>query len=172
MEKIDKANVDKIGDLLISASHTIAVAESVTSGNIQAAFSLAKNATCFFQGGITVYNAGQKCRHFNVDPIHAGDCNCVSQQIADKMAIEVADLFCAEYGIGITGYASSIPQKGITQLFAHVAIAKKGMIIQSVRLDADTADPQSIQLFYTSEVLKLVLTMLTTKQNFVLDLVS
>jgi nicotinamide-nucleotide amidase len=63
--------VDKAGQLLMKKKNTIAVAESVTSGNIQAVLSLAKDATAFFQGGITVYNIGQKCRHLLVpDFIH------------------------------------------------------------------------------------------------------
>jgi len=40
--------IDKAGGLLQKKKATIAVAESVTSGNLQAAFSLAMNATTFF----------------------------------------------------------------------------------------------------------------------------
>ena len=66
-----KEFADKAGRLLIKKKNTIAVAESVTAGNLQAVFSLAKDATAFFQGGITAYNIGQKCRHLLVEPTHA-----------------------------------------------------------------------------------------------------
>lgn len=43
---------------LVNRKETLAVVESVTAGSLQAAFSLAENATEFFQGGLTVYNIG------------------------------------------------------------------------------------------------------------------
>lgn len=89
----------------------MAVAESVTSGNIQVIFSLAKNTTIFFQGDITAYNLGQKCRHLLVEPTEATDNDCISKKVADQMAREVCSLFSATYGKGITGYASPLPEK-------------------------------------------------------------
>lgn len=55
--------LNKIKDFLIEGKQTLAVAESVTSGHLQAAFSAATLASKFFQGGITAYNIGQKSRH-------------------------------------------------------------------------------------------------------------
>src|SRR5690348_6264721 len=105
--------INKAGRLLQKEGATVAVAESVTSGNLQAIFSLAKNATLFFQGGMTAYNIGQKCRHLMVEPTHAIECNCVSQKVSEQMAAEICHLFTSDYGIGITGYASPVPEKNI-----------------------------------------------------------
>lgn len=56
----DEDIVNDIKDLLADRKETLSVAESVTAGHLQAAFSSALEATKFFQGGITAYNAGQK----------------------------------------------------------------------------------------------------------------
>jgi PncC family amidohydrolase len=109
--KIDKeqynvAVINKIKKILVEKEQTIAVAESVTSGHLQAGFSLTKEAMQFFQGGMTAYNLGQKARHFHVDPIHAFRYNCVSETVANDMSREVAKIFSSDWGISITGYAS------------------------------------------------------------------
>src|SRR5688572_33040104 len=109
---------DPVRDILLKRKQTVSVAESVTAGHLQVAFSLAENAMDFFQGGITVYNLGQKTRHLGVNPIHGIECNCVSEQIAVQMARQVNQLFLSDWGLAITGYASPVPEENITELFA------------------------------------------------------
>lgn len=89
--------INAIKDYMIGRHKTIAIAESVTSGHLQAAFSLADNAAFFYQGGITTYNLGQKTRHLHVEPIHAELCNCVSELVAGQMAVGVAKKFSCDY---------------------------------------------------------------------------
>ena len=155
-----KKIVDKAGNLLIKKNSTIAIAESVTSGNLQAVFSLAENATMFFQGGITVYNIGQKCRHLLVEPTHAIECNCVSKRISDQMAVQVCHLFSAKYGIGITGYASPVPEQNIHKLFGYVSIAKSNRVVLSKKINAQISEPREVQLFYTEQVIKSLISAL------------
>ena len=69
MYPFDEINI--ITERMISCHQTVAVAESVTSGHLQAALSLGQNARQFYQGGLTAYNLGQKSRHLLVEPIHA-----------------------------------------------------------------------------------------------------
>ena len=122
---------NKVGVALLKKKYTIAVAESVTSGNLQVAFSLAKNEILFYQGGITVYNIGQKCRHLSVEPTHAIDSNCVSKKISDQMALAVAEMFSSDIGVGITGYASSVPEQNINKLFAYLSVKIRKKIVLS-----------------------------------------
>ena len=91
MELFDKSQLKKIHALLVKRKETIAVAESVTSGLLQAAFSQAEDASAFYQGGITAYNLGQKYRHLKVEPIYADNCYCVSQKVSNEMADNVCD---------------------------------------------------------------------------------
>jgi len=63
-----KKPLEHIKDYMLQHFETLAVAESVTSGHLQAAFSSADQATNFFQGGITAYNVGQKARQLCYKP--------------------------------------------------------------------------------------------------------
>jgi nicotinamide-nucleotide amidase len=123
-----------IRDRLIAKGETVAVAESVTSGHLQAALSLAEDARAFYQGGITAYNLGQKSRHLLIEPIHAQECDCVSERIAEQMALGAARLFTSTYGLSITGYAAKVPEKGILEPFAFFSIARNGKVLLTRRL--------------------------------------
>ena len=52
----DEEVINQIKEWLTAHKQTIAVAESVTAGHLQAALSSAVEASKFFQGGITAYN--------------------------------------------------------------------------------------------------------------------
>jgi nicotinamide-nucleotide amidase len=142
-----------IREQLLARSETVAVAESVTAGNLQMAFASATNASLFFQGGITTYNIGQKTRHLDVDPIEAMACNAVSKNIADTMAVSTSKLFISDWGIGITGYATPLPEKGITDLFAYFCISYKGQCLLTESITAEKQDPQHVQSHYVNKVL-------------------
>ena len=118
----DEKSLGLIRDRLISSQQTLAVAESVSAGHLQAAFSAAPDANCFFQGGITTYNLGQKTRLLDVEPIHALACDCVSQEVTEQMARKICALFLSNYGIAITGYATPCPKKELKR-FMHGCVS-------------------------------------------------
>jgi PncC family amidohydrolase len=149
----NRESVEKVRKPLLERRQTIAVAESVTAGLLQAALASAEEASKVFQGGITVYNIGQKCRHLAIDPIHAADCNCVSAKMATDMATSVAKLFTAHWGIGITGYATPVPESG-NQIFAHFSIALNGEEKLSRRIEGGDRIALDAQLHYIEEVLR------------------
>jgi nicotinamide-nucleotide amidase len=152
----------KIRDYMLSHQETLAVAESVTSGHIQAALSLADDAAKFYQGGITAYNLGQKARHLSVEPIHAETCNCVSEQVAIKMALQACQLFSSHWGIGITGYAAPVPEYGVDSLFCFYAIALNGAILHSGKITSDKKSPWEVQQEYTLSVLENLTKVITS----------
>jgi len=145
--------IEAVKDWLLKERATIAVAESVTAGWLQGALSQAGDARRFFQGGLTAYNVGQKCRLLRVEPVHALESNGVSAIVAEEMARSVADVFCAGYGIGITGYAAPVPEKDIQQPFAFYAIFGHGEILRSQRLEAPAGDALSVQLYYVERII-------------------
>ena len=145
--------IQSIGNILIERQQTIAVAESVTSGNIQLALAVAVDASKFYQGGITAYNLGQKSRLLDVDPINAMACNCVAEQVAHEMALNVCKLFISNWGLAITGYASKVPESN-NELFAYYAIAYGGAIKQSGKIEPPDGEPGEVQKFYTTQLLK------------------
>jgi nicotinamide-nucleotide amidase len=147
-------HLDSIAKTLRQNNQTIAVAESVTSGHLQAAFSLASGATDFFQGGITVYNLEMKKRHLNVDDQHARSCNCVSDQVAVEMALNAVKMFSSDWAISVTGYAAPVPEIGINELFAYYAIALMNKIVMTKRIVAPKGIIQEAQQFYVNTILR------------------
>ena len=130
-----KLHLDSIRKICSGRCETIAVAESVTAGCIQLLMSTGERATDFFQGGITVYNCSQKAIHLAVEPIFANSCNGVNDSIAVTMARNVCGLFRSQIGISITGYATRVPEEGINDLFAYIAIVRNNELIYEEKLE-------------------------------------
>jgi nicotinamide-nucleotide amidase len=156
IESFNKKDLEYIGKTLIGKKETIAAAESVTSGVLQFALSSITDASKFFQGGLTAYNLGQKCKHLLVESIHAQMVNCVSQRVATEMAMGISQLFSSEWGIGITGYASPVPESG-NKLFAYYSIVHKKKVKGYGKITPGNATPAQIQVHYVNVILsKLV----------------
>ncbi|HYH55075.1 MAG TPA: CinA family protein [Anseongella sp.] len=155
--------LDKLKEILLRKEQTLSVAESVTSGHLQAALSSAIDAMRFFQGGITAYNAGQKTRHLMVEPIYAKEHDCISEDVAATMARSSNQLFLSHYAIGITGYASKPPGTGITELFAFVAIAKGREVLLVRKLRSEGGNITQVQVDYTNQSLQLLLDLISER---------
>ena len=103
----------------------IAVAESLTTGNLQAKIGSISGSSNFYEGGITTYSLQQKVKHLGVDKLHAEEVNSVSDKVAIEMAKGVCKLFDCDLGIGTTGYAEPDFKMGINIPYAFVAIWNK-----------------------------------------------
>lgn len=145
--------IQEIKDQLVKECHTLAVAESVTAGHLQAALSLAEGASFFFHGGITAYNLGQKARHLKVNPILADSCNCVSEKVTAQMARAAIEMFSSEWSIAITGYATPLPELGVHERFAYVSIAFRDQLLVTKKIKSERHDALECQLFYTEHAL-------------------
>lgn len=154
MRLIDDSIMKIIRQYMLVNKETIAVSESVTAGLLQWSFSSVPDAAQFFQGGVTAYNLTQKHKHLAIDPVHAAEVNCVSQQVANEMAEHVCGLFNSEWGIGITGYASPVPESG-GQLFAYYTIVRGREHKVMSKLTPATMDPTDVQMYYMSSVVKV-----------------
>lgn len=154
-------SLHSIKTILVNRKEKMAVAESVTGGDIQAAFSLSEDALRFFEGGITVYNLHQKVKHLKVDAANAEACNCVSEQTASEMAAGVAALFASDWGISITGYASPVPEKGIEELFAWVAFCSHSNIVLTEKIIAPAGTPSDVRWYYKDRVVRTFLHLLS-----------
>jgi len=148
----DEKTINAIKDLMVAHGQTISVAESVTSGLLQSAFASAQDASLFFQGGISAYNVGQKARHLNVEPIHAISNNCVSEKVAEEMALHVCLMFHSDWGISVTGYAAPVPQSN-NELFAYYAICYKNKILKKGKIKTKDKHPLDVKLVYINEII-------------------
>ena len=153
MNTFDKKLLEGLGKKLLKKKETIAVAESVTSGLLQFALSCIPDAACFYQGGLTAYNIGQKFKHLRVEPLHALSVNCVSPKVAKEMAMHVCQLYSSDWGIGITGYASPVPASDNKE-FAFFAIVHRDKIKASGKINPKKNDPPALQWFYVNQILQ------------------
>ena len=146
--------IDNIKQNLLGRKEKLAVAESVTSGFLQAAIASAELALQFFEGGITVYNIDQKVKHLNIDRKTGEACNCVSGQTASEMALGVCELFETDWGISVTGYATRVPESD-NRLFAFFAIAYKGKLITAEKMEfTEKLEAEEAQLKYMDRIIR------------------
>lgn len=138
---------------LLKRKETVSVAESVTSGLLQSAFAAIPDARLFFQGGLTAYNLGQKARHLAIEPIHAENVNCVSQQVADQMARGVICVFSSDWSISITGYATPVPESK-QKIFAFFSIVNGEKILQRGKIVPKDRQPENVLAYYVATVMK------------------
>lgn len=146
----------------------VAVAESLTTGNLQATLGSVSGASNFYEGGITAYLLDQKVKHLGVDKEHAFDVNCVSEQVANQMARGVAVLFETDIGIGTTGYAQPAIDKGIEVPMAYFSMFLKGRnsgdIFKGGKIVGTNEDRVTMQKFVAHQVIYNLLEFL--KENF------
>lgn len=102
---------------------TLAVAESLTCGRVQARVGAISGASEFFLGGITAYSIEQKVRHLGVDEAEARALNGVSADVAEQMAVGVCHLFGSQVGLATTGYAEPYAPRQVVHPFAWWAVA-------------------------------------------------
>lgn len=148
------ALLQEIGKRFIDSKEKIAVAESVTSGYLQNAFSQMENASLFFNGGITAYTPEIKIKLLNVDAEEAEKEDCVSPNITETMAKSIAGLFETECSVAITGYATPVEESGY-ELFAYYSIYRSGQILltEKINLPSQTKSLEA-QHIYVNKVLE------------------
>jgi nicotinamide-nucleotide amidase len=111
--------------LLRTPRWTVAAAESLTAGQVQAAIAAVSGASNYFRGGLTAYTLEQKVRHLGVDRGGAERCNCVSREVAEQMARGACALFDTELAVATTGYAEPDPARSVRIPHAWWAVARK-----------------------------------------------
>lgn len=136
---------------------TLAVAESMTVGNVQARIGVISGASEFFLGGLTAYSLDQKVRHLGVDRAAAKRVNSVSAEVAEQMARGVCALFSSDLGIATTGYAEPSPDDGVIDPFAWWALAhrRRGrfVAVRSGRVECVKANRAEAQAIVADAVL-------------------
>ena len=139
--------------LLRSPRLTLAVAESLTSGRIQARIGAISGASHFFLGGITAYSLDQKVRHLGVDRDSAKTVNSVSAEVAAQMARGACALFGSNLALATTGYAEPSVEWNVPHPFAWYALAHRrgpttqpgDFFVQTFQIDCPAADRVAVQ---------------------------
>jgi len=162
---LQKDLLECIGNYLQASKETVATAESVTAGFLQFSFSQVKDASKIFKGGMTVYTLEEKVKFLDVDEKEAEACNCVSQDISDTMALNVAKSFGTDWGMAVTGYATPVEESDF-KLFAYFSFAYKGKIVLSRKMDLNSRkDAISAQLCYSEFMLECLKVEIENQQT-------
>ena len=135
---------------------TLAVAESLTCGHVQARVGSIPGASGFFVGGLTAYTLEQKVRHLEVTRGEAEATDCVSEQVAREMARGACRLFGSELAVATTGYAETPPAGRGAAAFAWWALAHQtpaGRVERAGRIDCPAASRAEVQARVAEAVL-------------------
>ncbi|AZA54903.1 CinA family protein [Chryseobacterium sp. G0201] len=151
--KFQQNLLEYISRSLISVNESISVVETVTSGCLQLAFSQMPNASLFYKGGMTAYTLPEKVRLLSIDPDEAEESDCVSEKIAEKMALNIAKLFESDWSIATTGYCTPI-RNSLYKVFAYFSFSYKGEIVLTKKLELHPkTQALNAQLYYTEFIL-------------------
>ncbi len=127
---------------------TLAAAESLTGGQVQARLTSVSGASEYFLGGVTAYSLDQKVKLLGVNRAHAKTVDCVSQRVAVEMAAGAAQLFGADLAVATTGYAEPAPAKKVRTPQAWWALCHRhrgAAVILSGQLEVPGADRVTVQ---------------------------
>jgi nicotinamide-nucleotide amidase len=152
-----RTNPDLAPLFLAKPRLTLAVAESLTCGQVQAKIGAVAGASRYFLGGITAYSLAQKVRHLGVNRAHAQRVNSVSQRVAVEMAEGAGVLFGADLGLATTGYAEPSVEHGVAVPMAWWALChrRRGgkLVVISGQVEMPGADRVTAQARVVTEVL-------------------
>lgn len=104
---------------------SLAAAESVTGGHVQAMLTSVSGASNYVRGGITAYTLDDKVKCLGVNRAHARRANSVSQQVAVEMAIGACRLFDVELAVSTTGYAEPSRERAVKVPHAWWAVCHR-----------------------------------------------
>ncbi|MCA9134117.1 MAG: CinA family protein [Planctomycetales bacterium] len=133
----------------------LAVAESLTGGQLQSMISSASGASNYFRGGVTAYCLDAKVKLLGVHEAHAREVNCVSERVAAEMAAGVRQLFDAQIGLATTGYAEPSPEWNISQPMAYFAISILDRKLQGI-VEGGSRNRVEMQLYTAGCVLSVL----------------
>jgi len=114
---------------------TLAVAESLTGGELCAALTSLPGASQVIRGGLVVYATDLKSALAGVDAELIAKVGAVDAAVAAQLAVGVRDRLGARFGVGLTGVAGPDTQDGRPVGEVHGAVAGPG---------SSAADPTSL----------------------------
>jgi nicotinamide-nucleotide amidase len=165
-EAPDAAETARLAGQLLSRARyarlTVAVAESLTGGQLAAAITAVPGASAVFRGSVTAYATDLKASVLGVDVALLDEVGAVHAEVARQMAEGVRLLCGADLGVATTGVAGPEPQDGRPVGTVFVAIAGQGSVESEqcafgYRPGNSAEDRTRIQRLSTSAALQLTL---------------
>jgi nicotinamide-nucleotide amidase len=110
----------RLGDALVRADATLALAESCTGGLVSEWITDVPGSSRYFRGAVVAYADDAKVRLLGVAPATLREHGAVSEQVAAEMAHGAAASFGASIGLAITGIAGpegAVPGKPVGTVY-------------------------------------------------------
>jgi nicotinamide-nucleotide amidase len=139
----DGSTVDQQVARLLSASHTIATAESCTGGLLAARLTDPPGASGYVKGGLVVYSNEAKVAQAGVPPELIERHGAVSMQVAEALADGARERLGADVGVGVTGIAGpggGSEEKPVGLVWLSVATPGGERLTRSVNLPGSRVD--------------------------------
>lgn len=137
---------------------TLAVAESLTAGWVQARATEHSGASDFFCGGITAYTLESKIRLLGADRRAVESTKGVSALVAEQMALGACRLFDSDIGLATTGWAEPSREDGVMTPFAWRALvhhrSRNEIYVESARIEAPHSTRVGVQEFVADAVIQ------------------
>ncbi len=152
--QFNKALLEEISENFMSCNETISIAESVTAGLLQLAFSEMSNSKLFYKGGITVHTPDKMVKLLNIGTAEMKSSNGVSGLAVDKMGCYTSRIFDSEWCIATSGFCR--PERDSAyEIYAYYSILYKGTAVFSDKLEFDSRkDSMLIKSYYTEKILQ------------------
>ena len=146
---------DRLGELVSSRQWQLAVAESLTGGQLSAAIARGADARHWFKGGLVAYQRAVKEQLLNVStgPL-------VSERCVSEMATGAAALMRAEVGLAVTGVGGPQPDEGHEPGTVWIAV-RTPMGIRSELYHLKGDSPNEICASSCVQAVELALTVLS-----------
>lgn len=106
---------------LTGAKRTLAVAESLTGGELAATLASDADAQEWFSGGVVAYQSGVKHRLLGVPPGPV-----VAPGAAEAMATAALEMFHADFALGVTGVGGPGEQEGQPPGTVYMSTCERG----------------------------------------------
>ena len=136
--KGDHPITEEMRRLFTQNNLSLAVAESLTGGNVSAKLVEVSGASNYYQGSVTAYAVSAKEKILGVPSELIEKYGVVSAEVAKEMAIGVRKLFQTDIGLGTTGFAED---SGEVKAHAFLGFA-----------DPSHADSKEVRLVYDRKV--------------------
>ena len=138
-------SVPALLERLAAHGQTVAIAESLTGGELTAMMTAVPGASRVVRGGLVVYATETKATVAGVDPELLDSVGPVDGRVAAALAEGARSVLAASFGIGVTGVAGPDRQSGHPVGEVHLAVAGPVGLVTATRDLASAGDRTQIR---------------------------
>lgn len=144
-----------VARLLVERGATLAVAESLTGGQLAAVLVSVPGVSAAFRGSVTAYATDVKSGLLGVDAALLAAEGAVHPRVAQEMAEGVRSRLSGTYGVATTGVAGPDPQDGRPVGEVHIAVSgPEGTVVVSPSFSGDRERIRTLAVVRALELLR------------------